>query len=86
MATRAEKDAFLAGVSITLVLLAVACLIGSAIDHSTHFPYNVAMSWFFGAANTVLAIIFHRGDAVPRWAFRLLAVIFITMASSPLWY
>lgn len=86
MATRVEKEAFLAGVSITLMALAMACLAGAVIDRSTHFPYEEAMSVFCGGAFTVLAIIFHRGDAVPRWAFRLLAAMFITMASSPFWY
>lgn len=84
--TKVEKEAFLAGVSITLFVLAVACIAGAVIDRSSHFPYAEAMFGFAGVGFAILAIIFRHSDAIPRWAFRLLAVVFIAVALSPFWY
>jgi len=86
MLTKEEKEAFLAGVSITLFVLGIACLACAVTDRTSNFPYDEAMSGFLGGGFGFLAIIFHFGDAVPRWAFRLLAVTFIAMALSPFWY
>ncbi|AKM78754.1 MAG: hypothetical protein UY31_C0062G0001 [Candidatus Wolfebacteria bacterium GW2011_GWE1_48_7] len=86
MLTKEEKEAFLAGVSITLFVLGIACVACAVIDRASNFPYEESMFGFLGGGFGVLAIIFHRADAVLRWACRLLAVMFIAMALSPFWY